>query len=184
LKLPVDKEHFYEERFDKVPYVAGNDVYLFFGDNFGVKATITDGEISQITYERELSKADITFKFTEEMTNGKQMMMLIIQNRLKQRLFVDALMTVPNKKGVYKTSILPIEKGLTNFESWPHPIVQLVLRDFRFSEQRSNTPKRDPLAQYQWRSLGSDLRKARSQVGGYPKCINRRTATHGFQFRE
>jgi hypothetical protein len=139
LKLPLDKKHFYEERFGKVPYVGGNDVYLFFGENFGVKATITDGEISQITYEREPSKADIAFKFTQETINGKPTMMLVIQNRLKQRLFLDALMTVPNQKGgMYKTSILPVEKGLTNFESWPHPIVQLVLRNFRFSQQPSN----------------------------------------------
>jgi hypothetical protein len=66
------------------------------------------------------------------------MMLLTIRNKLKRRLYLDALMTVPGEKEIYKTSILPIEPGLSDFESWPHPIVQLVLRDFRFSEKPSN----------------------------------------------
>jgi hypothetical protein len=142
LKLQVDKDHFYEEHFDKIPYVSGNDVYLFVGENFGVKVTIINDEVSQLTYERVAAKADIAFRFTQEQTNGRPMMMLVTQNSLKRRLFFDALMTVPNKKGIYKTSILPVEKGLSNFESWPHPIVQLVLRNFRFTQQQpSNAPK-------------------------------------------
>jgi hypothetical protein len=141
LKLQVDKDHFYEEKFDKIPYVAGSDVYLFFGENFGVKVITTNDEISKIIYEQDPAKADIAFKLTQEVTDGRPMTMLVIQNRLKRRLFLDALMTVPNKKGAFKTSILPIEKGLSNFESWPHPIVQLVLRNFRFSQQTSDAPK-------------------------------------------
>jgi hypothetical protein len=134
LKLKLDNKHFYEEKFDKIPYVAENDVYLFVGEDFGVKVTILNDEISQVTYERDPAKADIAFKFTQELINKKLVMMLVIQNRLNRQLFIDALMTLPNKKGAFKTSIVPIEKGLSDFEMWPHPIVQLVLRNFRFSE--------------------------------------------------
>jgi len=63
------------------------------------------------------------------------MMMLVIRNNLKRRLYLDALMTVPDKKGIYKTRLLPVEAGLSNFESWPHPIVQLVVRNLRLSEK-------------------------------------------------
>lgn len=147
LKLQVDKDHFYEEKFDKVPYVAGNDVYLFVGENFGVKVTSINHEISQVTYEQDPVKADIAFKFTQEASGERPMMILVIQNRLKRRLFLDALMTVPNKKGIYKTNILPVEKGLIGFESWPHPIVQLVLRNFRFSQQPAHAPKDGPTTQ-------------------------------------
>lgn len=147
LKLKVDKDQFYEEKFDKIPYVAENDVYLFVGENFGVKVTILNDEISQVTYERDPAKADIAFNFTQELINKKLVMMLVIQNRLKRQLFIDALMTLPNKKGLFKTSIVPIEKGLSDYEMWPHPIVQLVLRNFRFSEQPSNRPKDRTTAQ-------------------------------------
>jgi hypothetical protein len=58
-------------------------------------------------------------------------MALTIKNNLKVWVQMDALMTVPGKKGIYKTSILPVPPGLLDYESWPHPIVQLVLRNFR-----------------------------------------------------
>jgi hypothetical protein len=44
-------------------------------------------------------------------------------------------MTIPGKEEILKTNVLPVEPNLSDFESWPHPIVQLVLRDFRFSEK-------------------------------------------------
>ena len=42
---------------------------------------------------------------------------------------MDALMTVPGKKTIAGTTIIPIGAGLSSYESWPHPIVQLVLRN-------------------------------------------------------
>jgi hypothetical protein len=46
LKLHVDKEHYYEQTFDRVPYVADGAVYLFAGEAFGVNVTITDNRLS------------------------------------------------------------------------------------------------------------------------------------------
>lgn len=139
LKLRVDKEHYYEETFDRVPYVAENEVYLFAGETFGINVTITENQLSGITYQRDPAKADVEFKFTLEKSASGPMMMLVTRNRLKRRLFFDALMTIPEKKKIYKTSVLPVEPSLSNFESWPHPIVQLVLRNFRFSENGSSS---------------------------------------------
>jgi hypothetical protein len=134
LKLHVDNEHYYEEKFDKVPYVAENSVYLFAGETFGVNVTVTENQLSRITYQPDPAKADVALAFTQEKSEKGLMMMLVIRNKLKRRLAFDALMTVPEKKGIYETSVLPVEPNLSNFESWPHPIVQLVLRNFRFSE--------------------------------------------------
>ena len=72
------------------------------------------------------------------MKDDKPMMMLIIQNKSKRKLFLDALMTTPADKEIHKTSIAPIPPGLSDYESWPHPIVQLVLRNFRFTEKDSS----------------------------------------------
>jgi hypothetical protein len=135
LKLRIDKQHYYEQHFDKVPYVIDNDVYLFVGESFGVNVTVVDNQITGLTYQPDSKKCDLTFSFKQEEVNKDQMMMMLVtRNGLKRRLLFDALMTVPDRKGIFKTSILPIEPGLSNFESWPHPIVQLVLRNFRFVE--------------------------------------------------
>ncbi len=133
LKLHIDKEHFYEERFAKLPYVAGDDVYLIAGDSFGINVTAAHGYASRISYQPGPAKADVEFSFSQQRGAGGYVMMLVIQNKLKRKLYLDALMTVPGKKGIYKTDILPIPPGLTDYESWLHPIVQLVLRDFRFA---------------------------------------------------
>ena len=127
----VVKLRHYEEHFDKVPYVAGDDVHLFAGENFGINVTMVGDQVSRITYQRDPAKGDVEFKFTQEKKGP--MMMLFIRNGLTRRLFFDASMTVPERKGVYRTSVLPVEPAATNVESWPHPIVQLVLRNLRFS---------------------------------------------------
>lgn len=133
LKLRIDNGHYYEQKFGKVPYVADGDVYLFAGDDFGINAAVRDGQMSQITYQPSAAKADVEFSFFQQRRAGGFVMMLVIQNRLKRKLYLDALMTVPGKSGILKTDILPIPRGLTDYESWPQPIVQLVLRGFRFA---------------------------------------------------
>jgi len=143
LKLHMDKEHYYQQHFDKVPYVIENDVYLFAGESFGINVTVTDNQISGVTYQPDPAKSDVWFIFTQEILKGvPEMMMLVTRNGLKHRLLFDALMTVPDKKGIFKTSIIPIEPGLSNYESWPHLIVQLVLRNFRFVESNSALPRK------------------------------------------
>src|ERR1700740_277004 len=137
LKLHVDNEHYYEETFDRVPYVAENEVYLFAGETFGINVTISENQLSRIIYQRDPAKADVEFKFTQEKSPNRLTMLLVIRNKLKRKLYLDALMTIPEKKEIFKTSVLPVEPNLSDFESWPHPIVQLVLRNFRFSENGS-----------------------------------------------
>ena len=132
LKLHIDKEHFYEENFGKIPFVDKGDVYLFKGDEFGLNLDIQGGAIRGVRYQPDVKKADVTLKFTQGVQDdGAAMMMLHIHYNTKDTLDVDALMTVPGKKGTFKTSILPVQAGLSGFESWPHPIVQLVLRNIR-----------------------------------------------------
>src|SRR5207247_1262095 len=97
--------------------------------------SITENEISRITYQQNTRKADVVFKFTQESSPNGPMMVLVTRNKLKQKLFFDALITVPEKKEIYGTTVLPVKPGLSTVESWPHPIVQLVLRNFRFSEK-------------------------------------------------
>lgn len=135
LKLHIDKEHFYEEKLGKIPFVHDGNVYLFKGDDFGLTLDIQDNSIRTIKYQPDVKKADVTLKFTQEVrADGAAMMMLHIRNNTKQTLNVDALMTVPEKKGIAKTTILPLQPGLSGFESWPHPIVQLVLRNVRIAK--------------------------------------------------
>ncbi|HEV8072255.1 MAG TPA: hypothetical protein VGP76_31350 [Planctomycetaceae bacterium] len=135
LKLYVDKEHFYEEKFGKIPYVHSGAVYLFKDDEFGLTLDIQNNSVRNVKYQKDLKKADVTLKFTQEVQpHGTAMMMLHIHNNTKQTLNLDALMTVPGHKEIAKTTILPVRPRLSGFETWPHPIVQLVLRNIRIAK--------------------------------------------------
>jgi len=119
LKIHIDKEHFYEEKFGKIPFVHNGDVYLFKGDEFGLTLNIRDNFIRAVKYEPDMKKVDVTLKFTQEVeADGTAIMMLHIHNNTKHTLYVDALMTAPGKKGIAKTTILPVQPGLSGFESW------------------------------------------------------------------
>ena len=135
LKIHLEGERVYEQSFGRIPYVADNDVYLFAGEAFGLNVTVTGGEISRITYERNPAKADVELRFTQQKLQNRWMMILVIRNKLNRKLYLDAVMTIPGKDELYKTSVLPVEPKLSDFESWPRPIVQLVLRDLRFCKQ-------------------------------------------------
>jgi hypothetical protein len=136
LTLHIDKENYYEEKFPKIPYVHQNDVYLFKGDAFGIDLQITNGVIRKVSYQADAKKAAVSLRFTQEVKDGGDaMMLLVFKNQTGRKLFMDALMTVPGKESARKTSILPIGPGEVGYESWHHPIVQLVLRNIRLQEK-------------------------------------------------
>jgi hypothetical protein len=126
----VDKEHYYEEKVKKIPYVHNDWVYLFKGDEFGLTLDILNQSVRSVKYQKDVKKADVTFKFTQVVQpDGTGTMMLRIHNNTKHTLKFDALMTVPGGKEIAETSILPVRAGPGDYETWPHPIVQLVLRN-------------------------------------------------------
>ncbi|MDP2922635.1 MAG: hypothetical protein Q8O30_02795 [Candidatus Omnitrophota bacterium] len=135
LKLHIDKENYYEASYDKIPYVHNGDIYLFPGESFGADVDIKDNKIVSLKYQKDPQKADIALRFTQEIKeDGSQIMILKIESKLKQKLYLDAKTAIPGKKGIFKTSILPVEPGLIGYESWPHPIVQLVLTNLRLNK--------------------------------------------------
>ncbi|MGV3662379.1 MAG: hypothetical protein ACO1TE_19505 [Prosthecobacter sp.] len=135
LKLHVDTERFYEEKFGKIPYVHEGDVHLFKDDRFGLSLDIQEDAVRAVRYEPDFKKADVTLIFTQDVkADGETMMLLQIRNKTKHPLRFDGLMTVPGNKSILQTRILPIRPGMSSFESWPHPIVQLVLQKLRIEK--------------------------------------------------
>jgi hypothetical protein len=134
LKLRVDGKHYYEERFKPIPYVADGAVYLFSGETFGVNLRRAGDHVAGVVYQPDVSKADVVFEFKQQQGPNGPVMVLILRNALKEKVLLDALMTVPGDKDVHPTDVLPVGPGHSNTESWPHPIVQLMLRNFRLSK--------------------------------------------------
>jgi hypothetical protein len=125
LKIKNGKNKF-EQHFDKVPYVKGTDIIIFPGEKFGINIAESDGK-SIVRYEPEFRKANVTLEFKQE----KSMTLLIIKSTLKSTVRFEGVMVVPERHGYFKTSLMPVRAGLSSFESWPHAIIQLILRNPR-----------------------------------------------------
>jgi hypothetical protein len=112
--------------------IVNNVLFLSPGDKIGVDLDgAADGTTLNITESREPKKANLVLTFKQE----KGMMFFTIQNRTKYWLAYEAGIRTPTRDGLYKTSVMPVGPGLSSFESWPHPIDQLALKNFTFSEK-------------------------------------------------
>jgi hypothetical protein len=144
LKLKIDKDHYYEERYERrIPYVAENEVYLFLGDKFGVNLTVRNDRIVGVRYQPDAAKADVWFSFEQppELPGGLGMT-LAIENKMKRGVSMEGLMSTPNKKEVFKTSVQSVEAGKKGLETWPHPISQLVLGNLQLTKDSAAQPKK------------------------------------------
>lgn len=142
LRLKTDKEHYSDIHYDRQPYVKENEVYLFSGDKFGVNLLVKDGRVVGVRYQPDATKADVWFGFEQpkELQDGLSMA-LTIDNKTKRSVSMEALMSIPGKKDVFKTSILPVKPGKSGLESWPHPISQLVLGNLQFAPEGADPRK-------------------------------------------
>jgi len=143
LRLKIDKEHFSDIHYDRQPYVKENEVYLFSGDKFGVNLVVKDGRVVGVRYQPDATKADVWFGFEQpkELQDGIGMA-LTIDNKMKRSVSMEALMSIPGKKDVFKTSILPVKPGKSGLESWPHPISQLVVGNLQLTPEGADQPKK------------------------------------------
>jgi hypothetical protein len=139
LNLPIDNETYYEQEYPKIPYVIENNVFIFPKEKFRVGITIVDGKVTRVKYDPD-GKSDqyleLEFKPRISDSDGKVSMMLTTKNQTKNNLIFDALMVVPDKQSPQKTSIVPIPAGLSSYENWPHPIMQLMLTNIRVVEMK------------------------------------------------
>lgn len=141
LKLGVDDAHFYEQKIDRrIPYVHEDAVLLFCGERFGVKLTKSQGRITHVTYEPDEKAADLFFVFHQEKVSDHLATLLEIKNHTGDTVYLDAAMVVLNRQTPVRTSLLPVQAGITSYEMWPHPIVQLMVHDIRLTKDSPKAP--------------------------------------------
>jgi hypothetical protein len=77
----------------------------------------------------ERPAATITFKF--DQVDGDPGSMLVVTNPLRSKLKYDLGFMPVSSDQIVGTSSCPVRAGLKSFESWPHPIFQLVIANLR-----------------------------------------------------
>jgi hypothetical protein len=128
VKFQFDDKHKVERRFEKTPYVSEKTVHVFPDEEFGINVRREGEEIIEISYQPDLKKADLEFKFEVRKLGKQSIMMLTIQSHLDKMLVMEAWMLLPEYKEPVKTSLAPVLPHLMGMETWPQPIVKLELR--------------------------------------------------------
>ena len=150
LKLHIDKNPERPEfvrHFEQTPYVEGGKVYVYAGERIGINVTLKDGQIVSVTYGPDSSTSDISFSLKQEQIKEDfNIMMLVTRNGLKRTLTFDAAMiipegTIPEGKGPIKTGISPVDPGQSGYESWPNPIIRMVLSNFKLTDAATAAQK-------------------------------------------
>jgi len=118
------RDHEYTDPFDKTPYVADNCIYVFANEHFGVHVKVVDGEVSQLSYEKDPSKGELDV----ELTIKKSIMVMTILNRMDRTLYMDLFMRVPNKPGLFEVNKVDLQTKRPNVEFWPYPVEEIALK--------------------------------------------------------
>jgi hypothetical protein len=137
LKKP-DGSYFHSEMELAQPIVQGNLVSIFPGETIYIEFDpgLKGPENLRSVESTSDSKHILTFKFTQEdkLANGAGMM-LFVHNPSNRHIKYDLEMQLIDSDDLFKTSCCPLRPEMRNYESWPHPIFQLVMTNFRWVDK-------------------------------------------------
>lgn len=117
-----------------LPVVLDGTVNIYPSEKLAVEVTVTDEEISDLTFVENASNPDrtITIEFYQDKKLGDGYgMMLIVNNPFDRYLRYEAFIENVEKQEFEYTSSCPVGPGLTSYEIWPYPIIHLALTKFR-----------------------------------------------------
>jgi hypothetical protein len=118
------------------PAVQNNKISLLPGEKLYVEATVEGQALTSLKQVESIDdpKKTLIFEFTQ---GDKDLgMMLAVKNPFQRLLKVHINMIDFSHKP-HQTSSCPVVPGGSGFESWPHPIPELVISDLRFLEDGS-----------------------------------------------
>jgi hypothetical protein len=122
------------------PYVLDGVVTVRPGDDFFITADDRDGALVNLRRiaapaEHAPNVIHITYK-QEQLNNGAFIMSLVLQSSFARPLvYHAAAMNAWRPYEPFSTSTCPVEPGIAMIETWPAPLWQLYLRNFRTAEQ-------------------------------------------------
>lgn len=134
LILPIDGVSYYEQEVERSPYFfEGNILQIYPGESLLVEVTLKGDEIAlmQVVKENINPERTIQLEFTQKTKDNKsEFMMLKVSNPFDKKLNYKAMMFSVGATEWKKTSIIPVQPGLSSFESWKEVIVSLVLSEW------------------------------------------------------
>jgi hypothetical protein len=115
----------------KVENIPGQYIEITPEQKLFVEIIVENGKVVQLLPVTEIKKSDITATFN--FTKLDKGMMLSVNNPFPKSMKYNIDM-IDSKGNAFQTSSCPVGAGISVFESWPHPITKLEIKNFRFLE--------------------------------------------------
>jgi hypothetical protein len=115
-------------------FVKEKILQIYCGEKIFVECEIQADSISKMkVVEKNINpEKTIVIDFSQNAENRKDIRTdLHVKNPFAKTLKYEALMFTPISEKWKSTSIIPIRPNLENFEMWPHPIITLVLKNWK-----------------------------------------------------
>jgi hypothetical protein len=120
-------------RVPRTPYADGITVIVVSGESFTITGDQRDGTLVNLRLAEGAPGADtIEVRFEQIDMGSGPAMVLTVKNHFALPLKYRALMKVPGRPGLYRTSSCPVMAGLQGTELWPQPIAAIFMRELRF----------------------------------------------------
>ncbi|GAB0155206.1 hypothetical protein CHRYSEOSP005_04670 [Chryseobacterium sp. Alg-005] len=138
LKLPVDSTQFYQQEVNKSKYfVKDNILQIYPGEHLFLEAEVKGNDIQsmKVVKENKNPAKTIEIEFSQNVSGRKsEGMILKVSNPFNKKLNYNTMMYIVGRNEWIKTSIIPIQPKLKNFEMWNDVIISLVLNHWRLEE--------------------------------------------------
>jgi hypothetical protein len=123
------------------PYSDGTLVRILAGERLVITGDVQGDQLVNLRVVDVPAARDVLLLTLEQKKIGeKPSMVLKVENRFARNVKYRAGMEVLRRKGFASTSSCAVMAGKMGFEMWPHPIVSVLMKDFRFSAPGANVP--------------------------------------------
>jgi hypothetical protein len=138
LTVSVDGKNFYSEDIGATPFVLpDNTVQMYPGETVFIEIEQTGGVIKSLKAVKSIVDSSKTISLIfQQTTKGKihDSMLLTVHNPFPYTLDYQANIYLMKNKRWVKTSIIPVDAGLTNFENWTDIITSIALKQWKFKK--------------------------------------------------
>jgi hypothetical protein len=134
VRLKLNNKEYFEMEFPKGPFVADGFINVLAGEEVLVEFDEADGTLSNPHYVKTAAKPERTVSFRlEQIDEGT---ILQVKNPFKKNIIYDCVIQHYSEQRLRKTSIVPVQAGLTSFEMWPYPVAQVVVSNMRYADKK------------------------------------------------
>ncbi|HWU43119.1 MAG TPA: hypothetical protein VN132_06765 [Bdellovibrio sp.] len=131
IQIPLDDAHYKVFNIPKSPFVDDGVVNVANEEVVHVKVNQKDGKVISLEYSSV--PADIEISFNVKRAVPASSTTMVIKSNLDKPFIYSILVNAPKSDWrFFATSSCPVKAKMSTYENWPHPISQVVLRNFRF----------------------------------------------------